>query len=285
MSSKSISGHIDFALDSDEIMLCVRCGEVPNETCLGRWYDSAMLVTPAGRYPVGGLVGVCSSCGWSGRVRKREILATWRKTAPPFIQVVPGVPVQLVARGCCDDSALAQLIRDTFEKVPPPSRQKIIDYVMSDEGYATGKGMRFEALGRWPGMRACQGMNLDRGHAIRLRASYVKRASIESLVSTVAHELAHSEQWADGLFFEYEDECERDVEARLRAWGFDDGATETDRHDLLFEIDQVIKYAKRMKKKVACMGLPSGNFAAEAVAEATRASNMLIRSCCRWSGV
>jgi hypothetical protein len=180
---------------------------------------------------------------------------------------------------------LAQAIRDTFEKVPPLSRQKIIDYVVSDEGYSTGRGMRFEALGRWPGMGNCQGMNLDRGHAIRLRATFVRKAASESLVGTIAHELAHTEQWAEELIFESDDECERDVEARLRAWGFDEGTTESERQELLFEIDQVIKYAKRMKRKVVRSGLPSGNYAAEAISEATRASNMMIRSCCRWSGV
>jgi hypothetical protein len=209
----------------------------------------------------------------------------WRQTAPPFIQIIPGLPVQLVVRGCCDDSALAHVIRGTFDKLPEPSRRKITEYVLSDHTYVTGQGMRFEALGRWPGMGSCQGMNLDRGHAIRLRASYVKQASIESLVGTVAHELAHTEQWAEGLFFESDDECERDVEARLRAWGLDNGATESDRQELLFEIDQIIKYAEEMKRKVACMGLPSGNFAAEALAEATRARNTMIRACCRWSGV
>jgi hypothetical protein len=243
------------------------------------------MVTPAGPNPVGGLVGVCSSCGWR-QVEKAEgeIVAKWRQTAPPFIQIIPGVPIQLVVRERCDDTALAQAIRDTLGKVPLPSRQKIIDYVLSDETYTTGKGMRFEALGRWPGMRTCQGMNMDRGHAIRLRASYVKQASVESLIGTIAHELAHTEQWAEGRFFESDDECERDVEARLRTWGFEDGSTENEKQELLFEIDQVIKYAKAMKRKVASSGLPSGNYAAEALSEATRASNMMMRSWCRWSG-
>lgn len=287
MSSKSISGHIDFALDSDEIKVCVRCGEVPKESSLFgmRWSNNEIEVSPAIPQPVGGLVGMCYSCGGWRELDEGEINTNWQKTAPAFIQVIPGLPIQLVVRGTCDDSGLADAIRDTFEKVLPPSRQKIIDYVLSDHAYTTGKGMRFEALGRWPGMGNCQGMNMDRGHAIRLRASYVKRASIESLVGTVAHELAHTEQWADGLVFESEDECERDVEARLRAWGFKEGATVLDKECLLFEIDQIIKYAKAMKKKVARLGLPSGNFAAEALAEAGRASNMLIRSCCRWSGV
>jgi hypothetical protein len=50
-----------------------------------------------GRYPINGLVGICSSCGWSG-VTRRDILAKWRRTAPPLVQIIPGKPVQLVAR-------------------------------------------------------------------------------------------------------------------------------------------------------------------------------------------
>ena len=156
---------------------------------------------------------------------------------------------------------------------------------MTDKYSITGKGMRFEALGRWPRMGTCAAMNMDRGHAIRFRASYVNKASSESLVGVVAHELAHTEQYAEEKYFESDDECERDVEARLRAWGFDAGSTDFHRQELLGEIDQILKFAKDMKATIQMqMRLPSGNFVAEALSEATRARNMMVRSIGRWSG-
>ena len=76
--------------------------------------------------------------------------------------------------------------------------------------------MRFEALGRWPGMGRTVGMNMDCGHVIRLRASFVRQANNHALIEVIAHELAHTEQKAEELCFDSSDECERDVEERLR---------------------------------------------------------------------
>jgi hypothetical protein len=162
-----------------------------------------------------------------------------------------------------------------------------MEYVLTAGHSTTGIGMRFEALGRWPGIGTCLGMNMDRGHAIRLRASHVKEASSERLVGTVAHELAHTEQWAEGKYLKFkgEDACERDVEKRLRAWGFDAGGTKFDRQELLWEKDQIIKYATDLKATVeGRRSLPSGNFVAEALSEVTRARNMMSRSIDRWNG-
>ncbi len=83
--------------------------------------------------------------------------------------------------------------------------------------------MRFEALGRWPGMGDASGMNMDGGHAIRLRASYVRSSGMQELTKRIAHELAHTEQKALGLRFESDNECERDAEERVKSWGFDAG--------------------------------------------------------------
>jgi hypothetical protein len=280
--------HIDFALNPKEIKVCVLCNNVPTQSSWSGslWYDRGMTVTPGGRYPIGGLVGVCSSCGWGSK--KRDILAKWRQTAPRFIQIIPGTAIRLVARECCNDASLAQVIRETFEAIPVVSRRKIMEYVTTSDDYSvTGKGMRFEALGRWPSMGVCLAMNMDWGHAIRFRASYVKDALNDrpNLVGTIAHELAHTEQCADDKYFEFSDDCEKDVEERLRAWGFDAGGTEGDRQELLTEVDLIIKYATEMKDAIKKQEhLPSGNFVAEALSEATRASNMLIRSADRWSG-
>lgn len=278
--------HIDFALYANEIKLCVLCGEAPTQASWSSslWYDKGISVTSSGRYPIGGIVGICTSCGYRG-TKKRDILAKWRQTAPRFVQIIPGTAVRLIARGCCDDVRLSQVIRDTFDKVPDTSRRKIMEYVMTPGFSITGKGMRFEALGRWPRMGTCLAMNMDCGHAIRLRASYVKDASIECLVGTIAHELAHTEQYAEEKHFESNDECERDVEARLRTWGFDAGGTDSHRQELLGEIDQILRFAKDMKATIQMQKqLPSGNFVAEALSEATRARNMMVRSIDRWAG-
>ena len=95
-------GHIDFALRWDEIKCCVVCGEILPD---GRWWDT-LTVTPTGPHPIGGLVGVCHKCGLWANDFKRKALANWRKTAPPFIAIIPDTPIQLVVRGCCNDGAV-----------------------------------------------------------------------------------------------------------------------------------------------------------------------------------
>lgn len=280
--------HIDFALNSNEIEVCVLCGKAPTPSSWSGslWYDGGMTVVPGGRYPIGGLVGVCSSCGY--RSQKRDILAKWRQTAPRFIQIFPGTAIRLVARECCDDASLAQVIRETFEAIPVSSRRKIMEYVTTSDDYSvTGKGMRFEALGRWPSMGDCLAMNMDYGHAIRFRASYVKSALDDrrNLVGTIAHELAHTEQCADNKYFDFSDDCEKDVEERLRAWGFEPGVTEDIKQQLLSEVDLILKFASVAKDEITAQRtLPSGNFAAAALSEATRATNAVMRLSDRWRG-
>jgi hypothetical protein len=160
-----------------------------------------------------------------------------------------------------------------------------MEYVLTDGTSVTGKGMRFEALGRWPGMRTCVGMNMDQGHAIRLRASYVNTASHSSLLGTIVHELAHTEQWAEGRHILDNDECERDVEARLRAWGLEEGCTEFDRQALLDSMDQIIKYAEKLKRTIKKQEhLPSGSFATAAFSEAERVLKVMTRLADRWRG-
>jgi hypothetical protein len=149
----------------------------------------------------------------------------------------------------------------------------------------TGKGMRFEALGRWPGMGSYDGMNMDWGHVIRLRASYVRRADTEDLAQTIAHELAHTEQKAEDLYFDWDNECERDVEERLKSWGFDDGTTEDDERTLRDTYDMIIGLAEEGKGAILSGKRPSANYAAEAVRQAEKAVSAVIRASGCWKGM
>jgi hypothetical protein len=284
---KTASGHIDFAVSQDEIKVCARCGRMPDLRDV-RWDDFPRF-TRAGRYPLGGLVGICSSCGYF--MFRAEVQRRWRETAPACIQLVPGMPVQLVVRRACDDKALAQFIRETIEKVPASSWNKILGYVMSGQPWSvTGKGMRFEALGRWPGMGDCAGMNMDRGHVIRLRASYVRDSlneARESLSEVILHELAHTEQRADGRSFESSDQCERDVEERLHVWGIDsvEQGKKAQKAALLDHLGAIVELAETAQAKVRQGKLPSGNYALKAANEAERACNYIDRASRSWEGV
>lgn len=282
--------HLDYALLGDEITICAGCG---SELLRGQNRYGSVAVTPAGRYAVGGMIGLCSECGyskWGNRETQKATIKKWRETAPQCIQLLRGKPVQLVVRGKCNDLDLAKAILTTFEKVPDQSRTKILDYVLShEECTVTRKGMRFEALSRWPGIHLAAGMNLDRGHAIRLRASYVRdcmrRDDMADLILTIAHELGHTEQEAEGKSFENDDESERDVEARLLSWGFHSGQTTESRESLLAQFDSIIRLAKNAKKDVANCNPPSSNFRNAALSQADRAMNDIIRAVDRWKGI
>jgi len=133
-------------------------------------------------------------------------------------------------------------------------------------------------------MGTCSGMCMDRGHVIRLRSSFVKSADIESLVEVIAHELGHTEQNAETKRFDSADECERDVEARLRSWGIDNGTTRGNKRMLLNQFDQIINYANLAKRIVRRSKLPSGNYATDAHSDASKAHFALMRSLDRWQG-
>lgn len=289
--------HINFALWDEEIKLCAFCGKIPEPVTLyhgvpvGGWYGDIKVTTP-GKYGIGGLIAQCSRCrdgALATQKHQRTLIREWQQTAPRCIQLIPKKPIQLVVRGCCDDEYLATVIREAFDKLPERSRRKIIDYVLSDEEYSvTGKGLRFEALGRWPGMGDAVGMNMDRGHAIRLRASLVKKAKRDgsvALVETIAHELAHSEQHAEGRSFASPDECERDVEARLRGWGFTyTDSTKPGKAYLLSLLNGIIRAARTAKAEIRSCEVPSGTAVNKAISQAKRALEATHRTAERWKG-
>ena len=128
------------------------------------------------------------------------------------------------------------------------------------------------------------GMNMDNGHAIRLRASSVTGSDVQELGTTIAHELAHTEQKAEGLHFESGDECERDVEERLKSWGFDNGTTKDDERTLRDTFDSIIRLARKGRAAIYDGKSPSRNFAADAIRQADRAVEAVIKASKRWRG-
>jgi hypothetical protein len=274
-------GHIDFALHCYELKRCAVCGQ-PSKA----WWNDYK-VTPRGRNAIRGLIGVCVECHMFRRYRNNfKVIAKWRENAPTLIDIIPRTPIQLGVRKRCNDKALAQLIRSTLEdKVPARSRKKILDYVLSHEQYTTtGKGMRFEALGQWPGIGHAWGMCMDWGHAIRLRASHVRQSSPEEVVQTIAHELAHTEQRAEERKFDSEDGCERDVEERLRRWGVM-ADSEYRRNSMVQQLNEVIEAANHIKAKILREKVPSGNFAAAAARQADIAVDHIFNVGEWWAGI
>jgi hypothetical protein len=194
--------------------------------------------------------------------------------------------MQLVARGKCDDEGFAQGIREALGRIPKRSRRKIIEYAVSD-GYVN-RGLRFEALNWWPGMGNCVGQNMKSGHVIRLRAPHVQLHTADLLAETIhttCHELAHTEQHAEGRQFATSNECERDVEARLRKWGFDDQSEKKIiKKDLLITLKDVRRTARSVEKYVRSSEGPSGNYAHLALTNASQALTRIDRTFDRWFG-
>jgi hypothetical protein len=110
-----------------------------------------------------------------------------------------------------------------------------------------------------------------------------KRYGRSPLIETIAHELAQSGQWADEKSFDTSDECERDVEARLRAWGFRNaGPTKDENEYLLGLLDTIIESATEAKVQVSRQTIPSGNFAGYAIADADKAIGFIRRASEKW---
>lgn len=119
---------------------------------------------------------------------------------------------------------------------------------------------------------------------VRLRASSVRGSDVQELGTTIAHELAHTEQKAEGLHFESDDECERDVEERLKSWNFVDGTTKDDERTLRDTLDSIIRLARKGKAAIHDGQVPSRNFAADEIRQADRAVEAVIKASKRWRG-
>lgn len=287
------AGHIDFASFADEVKCCARCRQVFSTSRGTSKMWCIVLVTPRGPFAIGGLIGVCIDClsnlepRYNEKAIIRMVKANWRRTAPKFIQLIPRRPIQLVVRGHYDDAALARLIRETiFQVLPAASRRKIIEYVCdTNQSTATGKGMRFEALRRWPGKGVCAGMNMDQGHAIRLHAPTLRKLTRESISEVIAHELAHTEQYAEKLPFINQNARELDVEERLQRWGVKQRDFRHERRLLTSQCNTIIQFAEDAKAIIETGKAPSGNFAAETDRQLSNAQVALQRAKDRWQGL
>ena len=272
--------HLDFAAFPHESQICVWCGTTPE-----RIHDQ-FRVTHDVVHPLDGYVTLCDSCAWrdfaTPTTRNRKIENRWRTTAPLLIPIVPDAPIYLVVRKKCDDIMLADAIKEVFARLPRKIRNKIVSYTMADPLWFL-RGLRFECLGRWAGISDAAGMNMENGHVIRLRASFVKTATPDALLTTIAHELGHTEQCAEDLTFRTQNECELDVERRIAEWGFgnEDG---TAKESAVDHLDAIVRRAREVKKAIQNCHCPSGNYAVATSRCLQKAYGALWNAERRWSG-
>jgi hypothetical protein len=321
--------YIPFALVAKEVTRCALCGCCPESAeyrrehgKLGTWFrrDARFFLDEG---TIGGLFGFCVECGlWLeesaynvpdeksryltsidydrlGQDWRRHHLDTsqgdstgraWSEKPPAHLQILDGLPIWLIVRGECDDAALAKLIGETLNMIPEQPRQCIFDYILSPiERSTTRRGMRFEALGSWLGMRDASGACLDYGLAIRLRASAVNVCPgqpVSSIKTTIAHEIARTSQKADGKKFATSDECERDLEDRLRQWGFEEaGTTEDARQRMIDRLEALITVAEHARETIRSACLPSRNYASKADSQLQKARRCLETVERKWRGL
>jgi hypothetical protein len=85
--------------------------------------------------------------------------------------------------------------------------------------------------------------------------------------------------------FDSQEECERDVEARLLAWGFaSGGVTELDKAGFLHTLGEISKLARVAMEGVQGAGMPCRNSAVEAIRAADKAIDNLTRAFETWLG-
>jgi hypothetical protein len=171
--------------------------------------------------------------------------------------------------------------------VPEHSRERILEYAYTDNLCDRPLGLRFEALARWRGRGNASGQNLMGGHAIRILASHVKQASEDDIAHTIAHELAHTEQYAEGKSFDSAEEWELDVEARLLAWGFRLGGafTDAEKKELLGTLEDISNLAKALIEEVQSGAMPSGNSAYATARNAANAEKYVMQALDAWKAI
>lgn len=270
--------HIEFAATTDEVNKCAlcdrrltaKCRKMGSRTVFLRDEDDPEAAS------IGGLVGVCQWC-WLHKNVYRE-LQEWSASAPLLTSLIPGRPIYLVDRAPSCYWVLGDLIQGTLERIPETARNTILDYAMTNDYRSVSKrGLRFETLPSWPGASPnAAGVNMDRGHVIRIRTSVLKRESDEMLMQTIAHELAHTAQWAeDALDATSMNECELDAEPRVRAWGFGEtGASENDRKEFLANLDAISQAATTFKSLWKRGIFPAG------ITPSKEGSALTTRGCC-----
>ena len=179
-----------------------------------------------------GFVVLCSDCQysvhrWHSRPKKQ-----W--TGVPAIRPIADSPIEVVRYGYADDDRVAGTVADLWRSMPRAHRRRLLEYLRSDDRCERAKyspvapgALRIETLPRWPNWgHGVMGLNLERGHIIRLWTTAVQRMSQPALTALVGHELAHTYQDAVGskLILDYEThtvEAEAEANEIASSWGCD----------------------------------------------------------------
>ena len=136
-------------------------------------------------------------------------------------------PIDVFRYGYTDDQRVANALKQVWDKIPYRHRRRMREYLRDDDRSredgqtpVAWRQLRIETLPRWPNWgRGAIGLNMAKGHVIRLGAMAAKRMSQKSLAALVAHELAHTYQYARPSDRACED-IEADAQDIAGRWGF-----------------------------------------------------------------
>jgi hypothetical protein len=181
---------------------------------------------PGPRFVMDGYVTVCDRC-LPYTIQDHKSKSEW-----PGVWIEEPLrrdPIGVFQYGYANDQRVANALEQVWKKVPYRNRRQMREYLQDDdrsredgENTVAWRRLRIETLPRWPNWgQGVIGLNMARGHVIRLSATAVKRMSQRSLAALVAHELAHTFQRARGSARTGES---REAEAQEIAgrWGFPD---------------------------------------------------------------
>lgn len=185
-------------------------------------------VFPGPRFTMDGYVALCPDC-------KKFVLPEHRRPSDGYpgaevVRPITGVPVELLAHGCADDVGVAHSVADVWRQIPRRDRKSIQTYLLDDPrrgcDVVSPRMLRIETLWDWPSRGRAWGMCYPDGRQIRLHARAVQSLQVTELRSLIAHELAHTFQWATGAEFiahqtRSEDLAnEREADQITTRWGF-----------------------------------------------------------------
>jgi len=181
---------------------------------------------PGPRFVMDGYVDMCDQC-LPYTIKDHKSASDW-----PGVWIEEPLrhdPIDVYVYRYADDYRVASALREVWHKIPYRHRRRMREYLQDDDCRHEGRHtpvawrrLRIETLPRWPNWGGdYSGINLARGHVIRLWPTVVKRMSQKSLAALVAHELAHTFQYAHRSGRACED-IEADAREIAERWGFPD---------------------------------------------------------------